>query len=143
MKKNYILLINTFLITIVTLAQSGSPANPYYSGFNWTLTGAPLKDALSTITISKHTNLLSYTPGVWEASKITDLDPSNSANVILVYGFENGTDSDYSGNNFDSAACERKSTWRTRSRCTQSEDDGDNEGSQSHAGTAGKNEGAQ
>ncbi|WP_309609930.1 endonuclease [Flavobacterium sp.] len=92
MKKNYISIIATFFITITALAQNGNPATPYYSGFDWTLTGAPLKNALSTITISKHTNLLSYTPGVWEASKITDLDPLNSANVILVYGFENGTD---------------------------------------------------
>lgn len=90
MKKIYTLV--ALLATIIGLAQNGAPANPYYSGFNWTLTGSALKNALSTTTIAKHTNLLSYTPGVWEASKITDLDPANSANVILVYGFENGTD---------------------------------------------------
>lgn len=89
MNKIYALL----LLTIgFGFAQSGAPATPYYSGFNWTLTGSALKNALSSTTIAKHTNLLSYTPGVWEASKITDVDPANSANVILVYGFENGTD---------------------------------------------------
>ncbi len=91
MKKNYTLVL-LLLISFFSIAQTGAPASPYYSGFNWTLTGTALRSALSSTTISKHTNFLSYTPGVWEASKITDLDPTNSANVILVYGFENGTD---------------------------------------------------
>ena len=90
MKKNYTLVL--LLVSLFSIAQSGAPANPYYLGFDWTLTGTALRSALSSTTISKHTNFLSYTPGVWEASKITDLDPTNSANVILVYGFENGTD---------------------------------------------------
>jgi endonuclease I len=90
MKKIYsIVFLLNFLIGF---SQAGAPANPYYSGFNWTLTGSALKSALATLTIQKHTNFLSYTPGIWNASKITDLDPSNSNNVLLVYGFENGTD---------------------------------------------------
>jgi endonuclease I len=90
MKKFYsiVALLYTFLI----LAQAGAPATPYYNGFNWTLTGTALKDALATKITSTHTNLLSYSPGVWEASRVTDLDPNNSNNVLLVYGFENGTD---------------------------------------------------
>ncbi len=87
--------INTTILLLsfsFGFSQAGAPANPYYSGFDWTLTGTALKSALATKTISKHTNLLSYSPGVWNASKITDLDPNNSNNVLLVYGFENGTD---------------------------------------------------
>lgn len=90
MKKIYS--IGFLLHIMLGFSQALAPANPYYSGFDWTVTGIALKSALTTKTITKHTNLLSYTPGVWEASKITDLDPTNSANVILVYGFENGTD---------------------------------------------------
>ena len=75
-------------------AQNGAPANPYYNGFNWTLTGINLKDALATKIIATHTNFLVYTPGVWNALKIVDLDPTNTANVVLVYGWENGTDAD-------------------------------------------------
>lgn len=90
MKKFYSI-ITLFYISFI-VAQSGAPATPYYDGSNWTLIGTGLKDALSTKIISTHTNLLSYTPGIWEASKITDLDPNNSNNVLLIYGWENGTD---------------------------------------------------
>lgn len=81
-------------IAFIGFAQNGAPAAPYYNGFNWTLTGTALKNSLATITISKHTNFLVYTPGVWNACKETDLDPNNTNNVLLIYGWENGTDSD-------------------------------------------------
>jgi endonuclease I len=90
MKKIYSLL--ALLSISLILAQAGTPATPYYDGSNWTLTGTALKDALATKITSTHTNFLSYTPGVWEASKVTDLDPNNSNNVLLIYGWENGTD---------------------------------------------------
>jgi endonuclease I len=90
MNKFYI--IAALLYCSFLIAQAGAPAAPYYDGSNWTLTGTALKSALETKTITKHTNFISYTPGVWEASRITDLDPNNSNNVLLIYGFENGTD---------------------------------------------------
>lgn len=89
--------IFTFLLILnlaIVFSQAGAPATPYYNGFNWTLTGTNLKNALATKIISTHTNFLTYTPGVWNALKNTDLDPSNSANVLLVYGWENGADAD-------------------------------------------------
>jgi endonuclease I len=91
MKKIILLLLS---LTLKTIAQSGSPANPYYNGFNWNQTGSALFTALSTNVTSKHTNYISYTPGVWNASKVTDLDPANSNNVLLIYGWENGSDAD-------------------------------------------------
>jgi endonuclease I len=90
MKKIYSIL--ALLSISLLVAQAGTPATPYYDGSNWTLTGTALKSALETKTITKHTNFISYTPGVWEASRITDLDPNNSNNVLLIYGWENGTD---------------------------------------------------
>ena len=90
MKQFYSIL--SLLYTALLLAQPGNPATPYYDGSNWTLTGTALKDALATKITSTHTNLLSYTPGIWEASKMTDLDPNNSNNVLLIYGWENGSD---------------------------------------------------
>lgn len=91
MKKMYLLLL---LSVSYGFSQSGAPASPYYNGFNWNLTGSTLKDALATKIITTHTNFLSYTPGIWNACQATDLDPANSNNVLLVYGFENGTDGD-------------------------------------------------
>jgi hypothetical protein len=36
---------------------------------------------------------LSYTPGVWDALKQTDLDPTDPTKVLLIYGY-NDSDSD-------------------------------------------------
>ncbi len=88
MKKNYFKLLLVLLCT-TTFAQQA-----YYNDVDLNLTGMPLKDALATKVINTHTNTLSYTPGVWEACKITDSDPNNSSNVLLIYGWENGSDSD-------------------------------------------------
>ncbi|MFM2229911.1 MAG: hypothetical protein RL607_1169 [Bacteroidota bacterium] len=86
-------LLASFAIGILS-AQNGAPANPYYNGFNWTLTGMNLKDALATKITTTHTNELTYTPGVWNAIKAVDLDPTNTTNVLLVYGWEAGSDAD-------------------------------------------------
>ncbi len=91
MKKLYTFI--TLLSLTITIAQNGAPASPYYNGFNWTLNGIALRDALATKITNTHTNYLTYSD-VWSALKIVDLDPTNSANVLLVYGWENGTDGD-------------------------------------------------
>jgi endonuclease I len=83
--KKYLLLL---LVAQFSFGQAGAPANPYYNGINWTQTGMPLKTSLSTLTINKHTNLLPY---VWNATQATDLDPSDSNNVLLIYGFSTTT----------------------------------------------------
>lgn len=75
----------------VSVAQDGAPAMPYYSGFNFSLSGTALKNALATHLSNKHTNNLSYSQ-VWSALQNTDLDPTNSNNVLLLYGWENGSD---------------------------------------------------
>lgn len=89
-------LFTTLLLISISLinAQAGAPASPYYNGFNWTLTGTNLKDALATKITTTHTNLLNYTPEVWNAIKRVDLDPNNAANVLLIYGWESGADAD-------------------------------------------------
>ncbi|MGV9003676.1 endonuclease [Flavobacterium sp.] len=92
MKKNFTLLL--LLLLSVSFAQNGAPATPYYNSFNWSLTGSNLKNALATKITTTHTKLLTYTPGVWNALKEVDLDPTNTANVLLVYGWENGSDAD-------------------------------------------------
>jgi len=98
MKKIYASLF-LFIYQFV-FSQAGAPASPYYDGFNWTQTGMTLKSALDTKLTDTHTNFISYTPGVWNASKETDLDPSNTANVLLIYGWENGADADVTNDLF-------------------------------------------
>jgi len=71
----------------VTIAQES-----YYNDVDKTLSGEALKAALATKITATHTTALVYTPGVWEACKATDKNPSNSNEVLLIYGWENGTD---------------------------------------------------
>ncbi|CAL2102300.1 Endonuclease [Tenacibaculum sp. 190130A14a] len=59
----------------------------YYSSVDFTKTGSDLREALATVVINSHSSFLSYTPGVWNALKESDLDPTNSNKVLLVYGY--------------------------------------------------------
>ncbi len=76
------------LLFVVNFTYAQIPT--YYNDVDVTLTGTALQSALTTKITVTHTNFLSYTPGVWEASMVTDLDPSNSSNVLLIYGYDDG-----------------------------------------------------
>ncbi len=65
----------------------------YYNGTDITQTGDNLKTDLAVLIINTHTTNLIYTPGVWDALKQTDLDPTNANNVFLIYGYDD-TDAD-------------------------------------------------
>ncbi|PTX62846.1 putative secreted protein (Por secretion system target) [Kordia periserrulae] len=83
-----ILLLVTGLLSLTLTAQQS-----YYNDVNLTLTGIQLRDALATKVINTHSNSLSYSE-IWTASMITDEDPNNANNVLLIYGWENGSDGD-------------------------------------------------
>jgi hypothetical protein len=72
----------------IVFSQNGAPALPYYNGFNWTLTGSNLKNALATKITTTHTHQLVYSQ-TDDALAILDLDPADAThtNVLLVYGF--------------------------------------------------------
>lgn len=76
------------MYSIFILAQES-----YYDDVNLNLTGISLKEALATKIITTHTNNLSYTPGIWNAVMVTDMNPIDNSEVLLIYGFENGSDS--------------------------------------------------
>ncbi|MDX6747203.1 endonuclease [Polaribacter sp. PL03] len=82
-----------FLIALTACTLTFSQAESYYNDVNLELSGADLKNALALKITSTHTNKLEYTPGVWEASKITDKD-LDASKVVLIYGWENGSDQD-------------------------------------------------
>ena len=106
-------MMKELLFSILTLTSLISFCQEaYYSDVNLQLSGTDLKDALATKIISTHTNLLSYTPGVWEASKVTDKDV-DASKVVLIYGWENGTDQDITND-------------RTRDNSLQDRGNGDN-----------------
>jgi len=87
-----------FYILFLFISSIGFSQQAYYSnGVNnvdFNLTGLALKDAL-TIKISNNTTFLPYTSGAfdtWDALMQTDVNPTNSSEVLLFYGWENGTD---------------------------------------------------
>ncbi len=86
------LIITGLLLFVVNLTYAQIPT--YYNDVDLTLTGTALKNALTTKITTTHTNFLSYTPGVWEALMVTDEDPSNASNVLLIYGY-NDADANY------------------------------------------------
>lgn len=73
------------LLSVNLIAQIPS----YYNDVNLTLTGMALKSELSQKIINTHTNQLTYT-SVWSALQQTDLDPTNSSKVLLLYGYNDG-----------------------------------------------------
>ncbi|QCE42192.1 endonuclease [Psychroserpens sp. NJDZ02] len=87
MKHFYLLF--SLLISALSYAQLTPPTElqAYYSDVDFTKTQLDLFEDLAVTTAVKHTNSLSYTPGIWEASKVTDEDIDNPNNVILFYGY--------------------------------------------------------
>jgi len=87
MKQFYFLFL---LFTSFCFSQLAPPVElqSYYNGVDFSNNDLDLFDDLAVQTASKHINYITYTPGVWEADKITDEDPSNSSNVLLIYGYD-------------------------------------------------------
>ncbi len=78
------LLLGFLVVSSFIFAQQ-----PYYNNVNLTLTGLALKSELSTKIINTHTTILDYSD-VWTALQQTDLDPTNSNDVLLLYGYNDG-----------------------------------------------------
>lgn len=75
----------TFLLLLPFYCLAQIPE--YYSTVDFNQTGESLKDQLAVLITETHVYELEYTPEVWEALKLADLDPENPENVLLVYGF--------------------------------------------------------
>jgi len=85
------------LLILITSFSVSFSQEQYYNDVDLTLYGLQLKDALATKIIASHTNVLEYTssgPDTWDACRATDENVSNTNEVILFYGWEDGTDSD-------------------------------------------------
>ncbi|GAA2420327.1 endonuclease I family protein [Streptomyces glaucus] len=88
-RKTLALTVSTALLALTAPAVTATPAAATTTAYDSTYyrnavgkTGTSLKSALHTI-VSSQTKL-SYS-ALWEALKVTDQDPANSANVVLLY----------------------------------------------------------
>ena len=88
MKK--LLLLFLLIVSLSVFSQVPS----YYNDVNLNQSSTALKDALATKIINTHAVNLSYSPGVWDALKQSDLDPTNNSKVVLIYGY-NDSDGNY------------------------------------------------
>lgn len=82
--------MKNILVLLLPLLSFGQvPA--YYNGVDFSQTGDALKSQLTTLITNTHTTEIYYTSSAfdaWDALKQTDLDPSNSSNVFLLYGYD-------------------------------------------------------
>jgi len=60
----------------------------YYQGIDFTQSGEQIQADLAALIIATHSYELIYTPEVWDALKLADLDPDNPQNVFLIYGYD-------------------------------------------------------
>lgn len=81
-----------YILTLFTFSINAQQA--YYNDVDLQLTGIALKNELATKITGTHVKFLVYTPDVWTASKATDVNPNNPNEVLLIYGYENGSDND-------------------------------------------------
>lgn len=79
---NKLLLLFFLVITGTVFCQ----VPPYYDPVDLGLTGMALRDELGDHVTSTHTDPTSYSE-VWEVLKLSDLDPENASNVLLMYGY--------------------------------------------------------
>ncbi|MEP0264370.1 endonuclease [Dokdonia sp.] len=82
--KKTVLFLTLFCVHVIAFSQI--PA--YYDDVNLTLQGTSLQNELASKVTNTHTTFLTYTPGVWDALQVADLDPTNSNNVLLIYGYD-------------------------------------------------------
>jgi endonuclease I len=81
-----------FVLFATTVFFSFGQIPVYYSSVDFTLVEFELKNELSELITSTHTSPTTYDE-VWDVLKLADLDPTNPAKVLLVYGF-NDADGD-------------------------------------------------
>ena len=84
-----IISISLLLLSLTLFSQIPD----YYNDVNLNLSGLLLKDELSLKITSTHVNVLSYSE-IWDTLKITDINPLDNTEILLVYGYEEGSDGD-------------------------------------------------
>lgn len=89
-----------YLLLLFISAYSFAQIPAYYSSINFTQSGNTLKTALGNLITTTHTTKISYSPGVWNALQAADLNPANSSEVLLLYGY-NDVDAIYKNDRID------------------------------------------
>ena len=78
-----------FIISFSALALVQAQMPKYYKSIHFNKKGNELKNELAQLIKSTHKNQLTYKE-LWKALAITDADPKNSKNVLMIYGYDDG-----------------------------------------------------
>lgn len=76
-----------FIFCFSAVAFLNAQIPNYYKSVNFSKNGNELKKELSNLVKSTHKNNLTYKE-LWKALAITDADPRNPQNVLMIYGFD-------------------------------------------------------
>lgn len=85
------------LLLLLIAYTSAAQIPAYYSGIDFSQNAENVKTQLSAIITNTHTTQLVYTSGssglldTWTVLKQSDLDPTNSNNVLLLYGWNDNS----------------------------------------------------
>lgn len=86
-------IINLSLVVFILMANGlpfvSAQKIDYYQSIDDNATGLELKQQLQSLITETHHTTLTFTPGVWQALKRSDVDLSNPSHVLLIYGFQN------------------------------------------------------
>lgn len=85
----------SFLALCFVYCSSFAQIPTYYNNVNLNTTGQTLKNNLATKVINSQNQTISYTPGIWNALRQTDLANNSNSRVVLIYGYN---DSDGNSN---------------------------------------------
>jgi len=80
-----------FLVIFIAFNYTTAQTLEYYSSVDFSQQGDALKVQLSNLIIDTHDNFIIYstaTPNTWDILRTSDLENSNSENVLLIYGFD-------------------------------------------------------
>lgn len=75
----------SFFASVVTLCMYAQSAPAYYAGVDFGKTKDELKNELSQLVTTTHTKIISYSE-LKDLLKVSDVDPDNPANLLLIYG---------------------------------------------------------
>lgn len=88
MKKNLSYLL---LFVVATIYAQTAPS--YYQSIDFSQSASSLKNQLAQLITNTQNNTVSYNE-LWSILKQTDVDPNNTQNVLLVYGWDNSNAED-------------------------------------------------
>ena len=81
----------TCILLITSWTSFGQLYGNYYNAISIADSGLVLRNKLVNLITNTHTTNLSYSPGVWDALKEADLDPTMSGRVNLIYGYDDAS----------------------------------------------------